>query len=125
MTTSVSAPPETVAETVDHRGGLTLSGWPSKDEGPETVRPTAYPPRSPPETVDRKRDWNMKTQTKAEARCPGCGANAVQLEDAISGRHRCGRCGWACRIGANGKATSWLNLATAGSAKRHRPRRIA
>ena len=61
----------------------------------------------------------MRTKTPT---CPGCGANAVELQDASTGRHHCQRCGWLCRVDANGTATSWLNLATAGKtkAKRHR-----
>ncbi len=46
--------------------------------------------------------------------CPGCGSPDLRLEDAATGRHQCRRCLWRCRIGANGKATSWLNLGTAG-----------
>ncbi len=55
-----------------------------------------------------------------EVACPGCGANAVELVDAVSGRHRCGRCGWACRIGRDGKATSWLRIGTAGKRPKRR-----
>ena len=52
--------------------------------------------------------------------CPACGSTDLRIEDTASGRHQCNRCGWRCRIGANGKAVDWLRIGTAGTRK---PRR--
>ena len=55
--------------------------------------------------------------------CPGCGSSNVTTENATAGK--CQRCGWRCRIGADGTARSLLDIFKTGTLQARRRKRGA